>query len=219
MGFAGFDLIMGGGPDYAGQAVSQEQQRQQAIQKGTDKINAAFAGFDPSFYQQRQQDYINYAMPQLSQQYRTNKNQVGFGLANRGLLGGSSATKQFSDLNVANAQAQQNIADQGITQAQQLQQQVENQRNTLLGQLYQSADPAGAGAAATQTAASFAVPNTWQPLANQFQNFANTYYLSQLINAYRPSGVGTTYGGAPTYGGNPSAITGASNISVPGGGY
>lgn len=218
MGFAGVDLLSGGGPDYAGIATSQEEQRKQAVQSGTYKINQAFAGFDPAFYKQRQQDYVNYAMPQLSQQYQTNKNQVGFGLANRGIMGGSSANKQFGDLNVANAQAQQGIADLGITQSQQLQQQVEGQRNQLLGQLYQTADPAGAGQGATQAAAGFAVPNTWQPLANQFQNFANTYYLSQLINAYKPSGAAAPYGGAPQYGGNPSAIPGPS-VSVPGGGY
>ncbi len=219
MGFLGGQLLGGGGPDYAGLATSQEQQRQQAIQQGTNKINKAFAGFDPSFYQQRQQDFVNYSMPQLSQQYQTNKNQVSFGLANRGLLGGSSANDQFSRLNIANAQAQQGIADQGLTQSQQLQQQIEQQRNQLLGNVYQGADPAGAGAQATQTAASFAVPNTWQPLANQFQNFANTYYLSQLINAYKPTGAVGQFGAAPSYGGNPTAITGASNTSVPGGGY
>lgn len=217
MGFAIGDLFSSS-PDYAGQAANQEQQRQQAITQGTANIDKAFAGFNPAFYNQRAQSYINYAMPQLSQQYQTNKNQVGFGLANRGLIGGSSANKQYSDLNIANAQAQQGIVDAGITQAQQLQQQVEQQRNTLLGQLYQGADPGSAGSAATQTAASFSVPNTWQPLANQFQNFANQYYLSQLINAYRPSGAGAygAYGGAQPQGGNPAAITGAGNISVPG---
>lgn len=209
MGFALFDAASGGGPDYASIAQQQEQQRQQAITQGTQNINRAFAGFTPQFYQGRVKAYENFAMPQLSQQYQVNKNQVGFNLANRGIFGGSAANKQYGDLNTAMAQAQQGIADQGLAQANALQQQVEQQRNQLLGQLYQGADPSGAGAAAAQTAASFAQPSTFGPLANQFQNFANTYYLSQLINAYRPQQTGAMMGGGgggPTYSGNAGAL-------------
>jgi len=174
-------------PDYASIAEQQERQRQAAIAQGTSNINAAFGGFTPSFYQKRAQAYTDWAMPQLSQQYQTNRNQVGFNLANRNLLGSGAANKQWSDLNRAMGQARQTIADTGIGQAQGLQQSVEQQRQTLLNQLYQSADPAGAGAAATQSAASFAQPSVFPALGNLFSGLANQYYLSQVINTNRPT--------------------------------
>lgn len=199
MGFIVGQALMGGTPDYAAMAGQQEGQRQQAIQQGTKNINKAFSGFTPAFYQQRAQAYQDFAMPQLAQQYQQNRNQIGFGLANRGLNTSSAATGQWTNLGKAMGQAKQNIADAGIGQAQQLQQQVEGQRNNLLNQLYQSADPSGASAAATQTASQYAAPSVFQPLGNMLGNVANQYYLSQLINTYRPGGSSPQVGGAPGY--------------------
>lgn len=205
MGYVTGAVLGGSSDNYADLAAKQERARQQAIQQGIGRINTAFAGFTPSFYKQRAQDYINFAEPQLSQQYQTNRNQVGFGLANRNLLGGSAANKQWSDLNRAMGQAQQQVADTGISQAQGLQQQIENQRNTLYGQLYQSADPAGAQAGAIQSAATFAQPSVYPALGNMFTNLANQYYLSQLINTYRP----TSYiASPPTYSASAGALPG-----------
>lgn len=196
--------------DYGSAAQQQENRRQKAITQGTASINSAFSGFNPQFYNQRQQAYVDYALPQLAQQYQTNRNQVGFNLANRGLLGGSAAQSQLSQLNLANKQGAQNISDSGLAQAQQLQQQIEGQKNQLLGQLYQSADPSGAAASATSTAAGFAQPSVFQPLANQFGNIANAYYLSQLVNAYRP----TSYVSVPDSGGSALAPIGSPAYSV-----
>lgn len=183
-------------PDYAGQAASQEQQRQNLITKGTKSINKAFSGFDQGFYDQRALAYENYALPQLSQQYNQFKNQIGFNLANRGLFGSSTGSKQFSDLNQQMGIQKQAIADTGRSQAQALQNQVEQQRNTLLNELYQSADPAGAAKAATSTAAGFQVPQAFAPLGNMFSNLANQYYQSALINAYRPTSFVSVPGGS-----------------------
>ena len=202
MSFAIAD-IMHKGTDYASVAERQEQQRQQAIKQGTSSINQAFGGFTPSFYQQRAQAYEDFAMPQLAQQYLTNRNQVGFNLANRGMLASGAANKQWSDLARSMGQAKQQIADTAIGQSEQLQQGVEQQRQTLLNQLYQSADPAGAGAGAIQAAASYYQPSTFAPLGNMFSNFANQYYLSQLINSYRPS---SYVSAPPTYSASPGAL-------------
>lgn len=199
MGFIVGQALLGGSPDYAGMASQQEQNRQNAITQGTTAINKAYSGFTPTFYQQRAQAYDQAMLPQLSQQYQQNRNQIGFGLANRGLQSSATANKQWTDLGKAMGQAKQTIADQGIAQSQQLQQQVENQRNVLLNQLYQSADPSSAAASATNTAANFAVPSVYQPLGNMFGNLAQTYYLSQLMNTYRPTGSSPPVGATPSY--------------------
>jgi len=203
MGFVLMDLLTGGGPNYADQAKQAEARRQQAITQGTQNIDQAFSGFTPDFYKKRSQAYEDFALPQLSQQYQTNRDQIGFGLANRGALASGTANKQWSNLAKAMGQAKQGIADMGISQAQALQQQVENQRNTLIGQLYQGADPSGAGAQAVQTAASYQQPSTFAPLGNMFANLANQYYLSQLMNAYQPTSYVQT---GPTFSASSGAI-------------
>jgi len=200
-------------PNYANEAKKAERKRQEAIKTGTSDINSAFSGFDPSFYQQRAQAYQNYALPQLSQQYQQNRDQVGYNLANRGLLQSGAAGKQWSDLARTNAQAQQGIADSGIAQAQALQRQVEDARNQQLGFLNQSADPAAARQGAIATAASFQQPSVFAPIANEFQGLAQQYYLSQLINQNRP----TSYVQSPTDTYNNSGALGPSSYSVGGG--
>lgn len=176
--------MLSGSPDYSGDAQNQEQQRQASINAGTSKINQAYSQFNPAYYQQRAQDYINYAMPQLQQQFQGTRNQQGFNVANRGLRGGSVNKQQTSDLARAFSGAQQGIADTGLAQSQQLQQQVEASRNALLGQLYQSADPASAQAQARNTAASFATPSTFAPLGNAFSSLSNAYNQYNLNNSY-----------------------------------
>lgn len=193
--------IFGDTPDYAQMAQEAETKRQNAIKQGTTGINTAFSQFNPAFYQQRQQDYQRYALPQVAQQYQANQKGMTYGLANRGLLGGSAAQQGQFNLDVNNAQAQRQVADTGIAQSQALQQQIEDARNQLMGNLYQSADPAGATSSAIGTAASFAAPSTFQPVANLFSNFLNQYANNQLLGAataypsyYMPSGQGNQGG-------------------------
>lgn len=187
MSFAIGDLISGGGsPDYGTQAAQAEQRRQVAINQGTAKINQAYQGFTPSFYRQREQAYTDAAMPQLGQQYKQTRDATGFNLANRGLIGSGAAEKGWSDLATAMTNAKNNVADQARQQSQNLETQVEGMKDQQLNYLYQSADPAGAGAQATATAASFSTPSAIPALANQFSALLNQYYTSQLINSYKP---------------------------------
>lgn len=195
MGFAIYDAIAGGTPDYAGQAANQEAQRQAAIKKGTAAIDAAYAGFTPDFYNKRAQAYENYALPQLAKQYNDTKAQVGFGLANRGQRGSSVSAKAWSDLFRTEGEAKQGIADTALGQSQALQENVAQSKNNLLNMLYQSADPAGAAAQATSTASSLSVPSTFAPLANQFSGLINQYYLGQVLNPRTTTA--TSSGGAP----------------------
>ena len=188
MGFAISDLAfgIGGSSNYGDTAANTEKARQEAIAAGMGKINNAFAGFTPQFYQQRAQAYDQYALPQLADQYRQAQSQVGFGLANKGLVKSSAAQKQWSDLFRTNATAKQGIVDAGTAQAQDLQKQVASQQQGLINQLYQTADPGTAGQAATQTAAQLQQPGTFAPIANQFSNLINQYYLASILNQRSP---------------------------------
>lgn len=171
----------------------------------TDKT---YKGFDDNFYQQRAQAYEDFAMPQLQQQYGDTFKQINYGLANRGLSRSTAAGTQYSTLNRETGRAQQQIADTGIAQSQQLKSSVEDARQRAISMLYQTADPAQASAAAINTASSFQAPSTFAPIANMFSNLANQYYMSNVLNSYKNqsgipnSGFGNTYQ-SPNYGALP----------------
>lgn len=188
-----------GSPDYGGMAASQEKKRQGLITEGTAAVDKAYAGFTPSFYDQRSQAYQNFAMPELGNQYRDTRNSLVFGMANKGLLGGSAAREANSNLNRKMSEGKQQIVDTGKQQAQGLQQQVEASKTSLLNNVYAGADPANATQQATATAAGFTPASTFAPMANMFGTIANQYYLNQMMSGATPA---TTYTGtAPTYAG------------------
>jgi len=179
--------LFGGSSDAASQARQQQQLQQAQIQQATNRINNAFAGFTPQFYQQRAQAYENYAEPQLMQQYQEVSKQLLGKLANQGLLNGSAALQQKGALQNDLGLQQQGIANTGIQQAQQLQQQVAGEQAGLIGQANAAANPLTVAQEAIGTAANYAAPSAFQPLGQLFQNFANTYLGSQLASTYNPN--------------------------------
>ena len=144
-----------------------------------------FEGFQPTFFDQRAKDYINFAMPQLEKQFRDNFEAIMYNMANRGLLGGSASQKAQSDLFTAAGQGRQRIADEAISQAQQLRQDVERARQSAIDLLYQTSNPAQAMQRAVAMASEFRQPSTFAPIANMFANLANQYYMNQVLNTYR----------------------------------
>lgn len=163
--------------------------------KGEDQT---FTGFTPNFYKQREQDYYNYAMPQLADQYNTTKNDLAFGLANRGLSQSTAAQSKFSALNRQMEQNRQGIADQGISQANTLRTQVEQAKQNLISQLYQTADPAKGLSSAIDVASNFQAPTAFAPLTNMFGSLANQYYTSQLLGqGGLGGGMGGSFAGQP----------------------
>lgn len=157
------------------------------------KTDNTYKGFDDNFYKQRAQDYVNFAMPQLNQQYKQNSDQLAYTMANRGLLDSSAASRTKQSLDLVNAQAAQGIADQGTSQANTLRSNVEGQRQSLITQLEASADPAAATSQALASSTNFAAPSTFAPLGSMFSNWANLYLANQAGQA--PGG--TTAGNNP----------------------
>jgi len=144
-----------------------------------------FEGFQPTFFDQRAKDYINFAMPQLQKQFQDNFEAIMYNMANRGLLGGSASQKAQSDLFTAAGQGRQKIADEAISQSQQLRQDVERARQSAIDLLYQTSNPALATQRAIAMASGFRQPSTFAPIANMFADLANQYYMNQVLNTYR----------------------------------
>lgn len=179
--------IFGGGSDAASAARKQQQQQQQKIDAATGQINAAFAGFDPAFYQARTKAYETYAMPQLNQQYQNVQSGLYGKLANQGLLNSSAAGVEKGAMQQSLAEAQQNIANAALQQSQALQRQVGQEKANLIGQANVAASPLSVSQSALESASGFSAPSPFAPIGQMFQGFGNMYLGSQVGNTYNPT--------------------------------
>ena len=157
-----------------------------------------FQGFGPDFYKARTKAYLDYALPQVAQQYLQARNAQMYGLSNRGLLNSSQASQAKSQLESTAGLSRSQVGEEGINQANQLKQQVENSRQQAISQLYQTADPARAFQSAIGSAANLNVPSPFGPVTNMFANLAQQYYANQLMNLYnQPTGTNNNPAAGP----------------------
>ena len=198
----------GGGADQ-GPLLNQQNAQKNALNAATGRIQDAFSGFTPNFYQGVAQAYQNQALPQLQQQYRNNSTQFGFKMADQGLGKSSQATQGYNSLADANNQAKTQIAQQGQQQAQNLQQQVSGQESNLMGMAQSASNPGQMATQAQATAAGITAPSTFAPIGQLLSQWTSMYLggqqqqlgnnmsnaLSQmyLMNPYSSSG---SYAGA-----------------------
>lgn len=186
--------MCGGGSDGSEQARKLEAERQARITEGMGAINQTFSQFNPEFYRGRQQDYIGYAMPQLYRQLANTNRQGFYGLANRGLATSGAANQFGSNLGYEANVQKQGIADQALSQSQQLQREVESQRSQLFAQLQASADPTTAAQQAISSAGIYSLPSAFAPIGNLFGQFASMYAQNQMNKAYQPQQYQPQYG-------------------------
>jgi hypothetical protein len=171
-----------GGSNSGDAATQLYNQQQGAITQGLGQLNQTFSGFTPQFYQQRAQDYTNFAMPQLNQQYQQNQQGLQSNLANQGILNSSAAQSLSSQLGGQYRLGQQNILNQGQQQAQQLQSNVANTQAQLTNQLTQSANPSSVAGAAVNAASQYSAPSAFAPIGNLFSQWGNIYAANSLSN-------------------------------------
>lgn len=189
----------GGGGNAGDQAQANYLQQQAEIQKGLGQINNTFAGFTPAFYNQRAQDYTNYAMPQLQQQFQQNQQGLNFNLGQQGLLKSSAGQDLNAKLGQQYRLGQQGIANQGLQQSQQLQQQVANTQGQLIGQLTASANPSSVAGQSINAAANYSAPSAFAPVGNLFSQWGNIYAANSLAGAGQQGASGANpFGGFGT---------------------
>lgn len=166
------------------QASAIAAQQKADLDTGLNQVNQAFSGFTPSYYNKVQQDYTNFAQPQLMTQYASNKKQVQGDLASKGLLKSSAAQELTGGLDKELATQERGVADAGLSQAQQFQQQVEQQKNTLVNQLQASSDPLAIAQGALSQASSIQAPSLFAPVGNFFSNWSNQYAASKAADSF-----------------------------------
>jgi hypothetical protein len=163
----------GGGE--AARAREDEQARQQRIRAGTERVNSIFGeNFNDDFFGGRRQAFLDYATPQLDDQFNKTQRDLTFSLARSGMLNSSMRGQRFGELQRLYDTNRQQIADQALQEETTARNAIEDARGNLISTLNATGDAEGAANSAITRATALSRPNAFSPLANLFSNFTNT---------------------------------------------
>lgn len=153
-------------------ARREEQERQNRIRTGSHRINGLFDGtFDEPFFANRQQAFLDYATPQLDDQYGDTQRQLTYALTRSGLLDSSVRGEKVADLQKSYDINRQGIADQARQEANASRNAVEDARANLISMLNVTGDAQGATNAALARSTALSQPGTYSPLSQLFADF------------------------------------------------
>lgn len=158
----------------ADRARAEEEARQAEIGKGMSSISDTFSQFDPTFFGGLSDSFVDYARPQLDEQFGDAGEQLTFSLARAGALDSSSRVDRESDLRRTYDTQLQSIADQGMGYATEAERSVEDARSSLVSSLNATGDSAAASQGALSQAQILSAPPTYSPLGQMFTDFSAT---------------------------------------------
>jgi hypothetical protein len=145
-------------------------------------------GFDDTYMQGLRQKYLNYALPQVNQQFNDAKRDSAYALARQGTLNSSIAGDNSSRLaqSKANALTEANVnADATVSD---FASKLESQRQALVAQLNSSGDPSQTANLAANAANSLSKQQQFAPVENAFNNATAGFRAYQEASANAPYG-------------------------------
>lgn len=202
---------MGGGGDggAAQQARQSEQAREIRVNEGLwgpGGINPIFSQFDDNFYNKRRDAYLDYANPQLSDQYADAHKQLTYALDRNGTLDSTARTGQEANLAKLYNTGKTGISNQALDYENSSRSNISNAKSDLVNELVSTGDSAAIGNEATSRAAAASLPDVYSPVSNVFSGF--TQGLAQQAQLEQTAAL---TGGKPFYntglfGVSPSAV-------------
>jgi hypothetical protein len=144
-------------------------------------------GFGQDFYNKRRDAFEAYSLPFLSREFQQTGNNLKYKLANQGLLGSSVGGTLGNSLSRELGIQKENVANQALTQAQGLQQQIAQAKNADINQLIAGGDPGQALNSARETATQFGAPSPLPAVGSFFQNWINQNLAQGVGQAYQPA--------------------------------
>lgn len=162
------------GGNEAALARQEEQKRQAQIRAGTKRVNSIFdTQFDDAFFTGRKDAYLNYATPQLEDQYGQASKQLTFALDRAGQLDSSVRGAKMSELQKLFDTNKRGIADEALAQESSARNAVEDARAGLISSLNATGDAQGATSAALARSQALSAPAAYSPLTQLFVDFTN----------------------------------------------
>ena len=168
-------MCLGGGSNRAMEEeyqrqLAEEEARQGRITQGKENIDAAFAGYGDVFFTGVASDYMNYATPQIEDQYTDAMKALRIALDRSGLMQSSERIDRENELKKKLAAQELAAARKGESIANAMRTNLANVKSNLLTQNASLADPTLiASTAANQIMANTQVPE-YNPLTNLFAN-------------------------------------------------
>lgn len=203
----------GGGDGGAGEARAAEEARQARVRAGTTRIDDIFNNqFNNDFYGGRQKSYLDYATPQLTDQYGKAKENLTYWLDRNGTLDSSIRASKEADLQKLFDTNKRAVSDQALSFENGARTNVENARADLIRTLSATADDQGAVNQALSRSQSLSAPDAYVPLADLFTKFTSGLRQQGALETadnYGGRGVGGTPIGrynTGLFGINPGAV-------------
>lgn len=160
------------GSGEAEKARAEEKKRQQSIRDGTTRIDGIFdKNFGDKFFQGRRKSYVDYASPQLEDQYGEAQKALTFALARGGNTDSSAAAEKFAELTKLYDLNKQKVADDALAYETQTRTGVEDARSNLVSTLNATGDAEGAVNSALTRSNVLSKPAAFDPLAQLFADF------------------------------------------------
>lgn len=139
------------------------------IFSGTEKK----AGFDEAFFEGRKKAYMDYANPQLEDQYGKAGNELTFALARGGNLNSSTRGAKLGELQQLYDLNKQKVADDALASSTQARTAVEDARSGLIATLNATGDAQGAANSALARSSALSQPAAYSPLGQLFTDFTS----------------------------------------------
>lgn len=127
----------------AAEARAKEEQRKARLEKGQTAIDDLFGdkSFGNEFYDKYTNANLNYALPQLGDQYEKAKKNLTFDLARAGTLRSTMAGEAQGDIESQKAVNEAGIRAKADSDTGALRTNIGQQKQTAIGQLYSTEDP------------------------------------------------------------------------------
>lgn len=162
----------GGGDNGADAARVAEDQRQGTIRWGTSRVNDAFNNqFTPEFYGDRRKSYLDYANPQLEDQYADARKQLTYFLDRNGTLDSTARTEKEAELQKLYDTNKRAVNDRAVDYENKMKSSVEDARGNLINMLTATGDVEGATSSALSRASALSAPEAYDPLGQMFTSF------------------------------------------------
>lgn len=184
---------------------SEEEARQGRILEGQNRINEAFAQFNPEYYKKFQDASVAAQSPQVEEQYARAKDKAAALLAGRGILRSNIAANALGDVEKTRATTLGQIANDAVTQANNLRNAVEKQKTDLYTLNTSAGDPAAMANRAIGEATALVAPPTTSQLGDIFGATIAGLGTAAKADAYSPYGgrVQNWFSAAPISGSAP----------------
>ena len=153
----------------------------QQLFSGSEQVG----GFDDDFFNQREQSYLDFALPQLEDQFEEQQDDLLFSLARNNRLNSQTRAESLADLQKQYDLQRTNINDDALSVANNARSAIESARSDLVLQNNSLADPTAVASLASQRANTLSQSESFDPLGTLFQNSTAGLATAQQANAAR----------------------------------